>query len=209
MTSDLAPHLFRKPHRRRRKKQTTFLSSQMRIVIQEFSNDVGCPTFDESKGCRNFLEWLTHLSHPRFRSSWRIVTEAAGRELFHHMETRFLQEETIREVIKCVVKPRQNESGKLVCRSAHRHATELRSGNSLFSVFQRHMKAPADFFITTSDCDSCVTPLTDPAICTKPVDAVHEQVSPSTAKPPRLDEGFDDSVASRLPSFHELISSLD
>ena len=54
----------------------------------------------------------------------------------HGLVTSDLQEEVVREVIRCIVKPREDESKNIVSTTAYRHAAIARSDNSLRSVFE-------------------------------------------------------------------------
>lgn len=112
----------------------------MRRAAQKFSRAVGNPQVVEPAGFRDFRGWLTTLSSKHYVPLWDELLAVVAKEVKCDVNAvHGLKEDIVREIIKCVVVPRPDESAKLVSTNAGRQASRPKSGKTLMVVLEEQL----------------------------------------------------------------------
>lgn len=126
--------------RRGRQARPSQLSSKMRKACHRFSDAVGAPTVVAPAGFRDFRGWLALLGSRQCRGVWDELLASIAKEVnCDSTAVHALKEDIVREIIKCVVVPRPDESAKLVSTNAGRQASRPRSGTTLMVVLEQQL----------------------------------------------------------------------
>lgn len=126
--------------RRGRQARPSQLSTKMRRACRKFSDAVGAPQVVEPAGFRDFRGWLALLGSRQCRGLWDELLASVAKEVnCDPVAVHALKEDIVREIIKCVVIPRPDESAKLVSTNAGRQASHPKSGTTLMVVLEQQL----------------------------------------------------------------------
>lgn len=126
--------------RRGRQARPSQLTGAMHSAVRGFSRAVGAPNVVEPAGFRDFRGWLARLQTREMRVVWDLLIANVAREVKCDAEAlHSLKEDIVREIVKCVVVPREDESAKLVSTNAGRQASKPRSGTTLMIVLEHQL----------------------------------------------------------------------
>lgn len=126
--------------RRGRQARPSQLSPAMHRAVRRFSRAVGAPTVVPPAGFRDFRGWLARLSSRDYRPVWDQLIATIAKDVSCDIEElHALKEDVVREIVKCVVIPRPEESAKLVSTNAGRQASRPRSGTTLMVVLEQQL----------------------------------------------------------------------
>ncbi|CAN8064513.1 unnamed protein product [Agarophyton chilense] len=114
----------------------------MHSAVATFTARVGPPRHVQPAGFRDFRGWLLRLNSAQSHSVWdelfRSISAAAGNDP-HAIQLH--KTDIVRSIVRMVVKPRADESSKLVSTNAGRQAGKPRgSGSTLMSVLDEQFK---------------------------------------------------------------------
>lgn len=127
--------------RRGRQARPSQLTSSMHKAVRKFSRVVGAPNVVPPAGFRDFRGWLIKLNSKECRSVWDQLIATIARDVSCQMDIiHSLKEDIVREIVKCVVIPRPDESAKLVSTNAGRQASRPRSGTTLMIVLDQQLQ---------------------------------------------------------------------
>lgn len=126
--------------RRGRQARPSQLSPAMHRAVRKFSRSVGAPNVVPPAGFRDFRGWLIRLNSRECRPIWDQLISSIGKDVSCDLEIiHSLKEDIVREIVKCVVIPRPDESAKLVSTNAGRQASRPRSGTTLMVVLDQQI----------------------------------------------------------------------
>lgn len=126
--------------RRGRQARPSQLTPGMHRAVRRFCRAVGAPNVVPPAGFRDFRGWLIRLSSRECRPIWDQLLAAIARDVSSNVEAMHaLKEDVVREIVKCVVIPRPDESAKLVSTNAGRQASRPRSGTTLMVVLEQQI----------------------------------------------------------------------
>lgn len=126
--------------RRGRQARPSQLSPAMHRAVRKFSRAVGSPNVVPPAGFRDFRGWLARLSSRDSRPIWDQLIAAIAKDVSCDIDAvHALKEDVVREIVKCVVIPRPEESAKLVSTNAGRQASRPRSGTTLMVVLEQQL----------------------------------------------------------------------
>lgn len=130
------------PPRRRRGRQArpSQLSHKMRRACRRFADAVGPPQVVEPAGFRDFRGWLAILNSRGCKHVWDDLFNSLAKEVTDMDLLHAVKEDVVREIIKCVVVPRPDESAKLVSTNAGRQANRPRNGTTLMVVLENQLE---------------------------------------------------------------------
>lgn len=130
------------PRRRRgRQARPTNLTAKMRAAVEAFCMSVGRPNVVDPAGFRDFRGWLAELNVREHRPHWEELISRIAREVkCDSTEFGKLKEDIVREIIKNVVVPRDQESSKLVSTNAGRQSGRPKSGTTLMLLLDQHFE---------------------------------------------------------------------
>lgn len=112
----------------------------MHKAVRRFARSVGAPHVVPPAGFRDFRGWLIRLSTREVRPIWDQLLAALARDTKGDIKMMHaMKEDVVREIVKCVVVPRPDESAKLVSTNAGRQASRPRSGTTLMTVLDQQM----------------------------------------------------------------------
>ena len=112
----------------------------MHRAVRRFARAVGAPNVVEPAGFRDFRGWLARLGSRESRPIWDQLIAAVARDVSCDVDAMHaLKEDIVREIVKCVVVPRPDESAKLVSTNAGRQASRPRSGTTLMIVLEQQL----------------------------------------------------------------------
>lgn len=176
--------------RRGRQARPSQLSPAMHRAVRKFSRAVGAPNEVPPAGFRDFRGWLARLSSRDSRPVWDQLIAAIAKDVSCDIDAvHALKEDVVREIVKCVVIPRQEESAKLVSTNAGRQASRPRSGTTLMVVLEQQLARV-----------ECRLPQliaeTSPSISTTSSDEKTDDVSVSSSDVKRSNQMFNQSTHS-------------
>lgn len=126
--------------RRGRQARPSQLSPGMHRAVKRFARSVGAPNVVPPAGFRDFRGWLIKLNSRECRPVWDQLIAAIAKDLSCDVEAvQAMKEDVVREIVKCVVIPRPDESAKLVSTNAGRQASRPRSGTTLMVVLEQQI----------------------------------------------------------------------
>lgn len=126
--------------RKGRQARSSQLTSSMQNAVRRFCRSVGAPSVVPPAGFRDFRGWLIYLNSRECRSIWDQLISTIARDLSNDVSAiNAVAEDVVREIIKCVVIPRPDESAKLVSTNAGRQASRPRTGTTLLTVFEQQV----------------------------------------------------------------------
>lgn len=137
----MEPEVVSEERRRRgRQARPSQLSTKMRRACRRFSDAVGAPQVVEPAGFRDFRGWLALLGSRQCRGLWDELLATVAKEVdCDSAAVHELKEDIVREIIKCVVIPRPDESAKLVSTNAGRQASRPKAGTTLMVVLEQQL----------------------------------------------------------------------
>eukprot|EP00178_Gracilaria_changii_P014590 TRINITY_DN41030_c0_g1_i1.p1 TRINITY_DN41030_c0_g1~~TRINITY_DN41030_c0_g1_i1.p1 ORF type:complete len:299 (-),score=66.23 TRINITY_DN41030_c0_g1_i1:309-1157(-) len=142
-SSSSPPHSYPPARRSRASSSRTHkLPPSMLAAVSTFTSRVGPPRHVQPAGFRDFRGWLLRLNSSECHHVWdelfNSVAAAAGNDA-HAIQLHKVQ--IVRSIVRMVVKPRADESSKLVSTNAGRQANKPRgSGSTLMSVLDEQLK---------------------------------------------------------------------
>lgn len=181
----------------------------MQYVVRCFARAVGAPNVVEPAGFRDFRGWLARLGERDARPIWDQLIAGIARDVQCDVQAvHALKEDVVREIVKCVVVPRPDESAKLVSTNAGRQASRPRSGTTLMVVLEQQLER-VDFRLPQLVAETILSSDSDDPHSYSPFNA-----SMATQRPDKL-PSVSDILGNRapeqhasLPSFKELEASL-
>lgn len=112
----------------------------MHRAVRRFAHLIGAPNVVEPAGFRDFRGWLARLAARESRPCWDQLLATIARDVNCDLDAvHALKEDVVREIVKCVVVPRPDESAKLVSTNAGRQASRPRSGTTLMVVLDQQL----------------------------------------------------------------------
>lgn len=141
--------------RRGRQARPCQLSSSVRAAVRRFALAVGMPNVVEPAGFRDFRGWLTGLASEAAIPVWDQLIAVVAQDVGGDAEAvHALKEDLVREIVKCVVVPRPEESAKLVSTNAGRQCSRPRSGSTVMTILELQLARIGDRFPSVNDVGS-------------------------------------------------------
>lgn len=126
--------------RRGRQARASQLSQNMLLAVRKFCRSVGAPNVVPPAGFRDFRGWLIRLNSKECRPIWDELIGTLAKDVSCDISAMYsLTDDIVREIVKCVVVPRPDESAKLVSTNAGRQASRPRSGTTLMIVLEQQI----------------------------------------------------------------------
>lgn len=126
--------------RRGRQARPSLLSQNMTAATRKFCRAVGAPNVVPPAGFRDFRGWLIRLNSKEYHPLWDELIGMLAKDVGCSLDSlHALKEDVVRDIVKCVVIPRPDESVKLVSTNAGRQASRPRSGTTLIIVLDQQI----------------------------------------------------------------------
>lgn len=128
------------PPRRRRGRQPrpSLLSSRVKAAVAAFALQVGQPRVIEPAGFRDFRGWLSFIGSPSATAAWAPLIDAVLRDTASDLRRiDAIKHDLVREIVKAVVIPRENESSKLVSTNCGRQCARPVNGVTLMTILDK------------------------------------------------------------------------
>lgn len=189
--------------RRGRQPRPSLLSSRIKNAVANFANQVGQPRVIEPAGFRDFRGWLAFIAGPAAAPAWGPLVHAVIQDTDSTARTiNAIKPDLVREIVKAVVIPRDDESSKLVSTNCGRQCARPTNGVTLMIILDKVFENPRQW----KDSIPSVTVVQPPQIRPNPLTYQHR---PSTSPSSHISQPLTSSIgqpqnSSSLPSLYRL-----